>query len=128
MLDKRSIALLNAIIKVCCDSAYKIFSFEELASLMPKGLSLEADGLKESLQSLSNHEFISVKYQDDSEVCLRPLIKGRIAIENITEKQQLDLSNKKKLVCICFLSALFGGFVSGLMLYLIKLLGGSNAF
>ncbi len=124
MLDKRCIALLNAINSECNGSGYKIFSFDELAFLMPARLSLEAEGVREALFNLSNHEFISIKYQDEGEVCLRPLVKGRVAIENKQDKEQSESNLKKKLLLFSFFGGFLGGLLSGLIFYLIKLLGG----
>ncbi len=119
MLDKRCIALLKVINNECKDSAYKIFSISELSSNMPARLSLESEGLKEALSNLANHEYISVKYQDESEVCLRPLIKGRVAIENLTDNANMRSGLKKSLALISFFGAVLGGLLSSLMLYFL---------
>ncbi len=123
MVDKRCFALLNAINSLC-NSGYKIFSFEELCSLMPVRLGLDVEGVKESLKSLSDHELISIKYFGESEVCLRPLIKGRVAIENKTDKDIAENSLKKRLMFFAFLGGLFGGIACGVIFLLAKLIGG----
>ncbi len=119
MLDKRSIALLNLINSKCDSSGYKIFSFDELLPLLPARLSLDGEGIKESLSHLSNHEFVSVKYQDESEVCLRPLIKGRVAVENIAEKTENEKFLKRSLFWFAFVGSLLGGIVSSILLYFL---------
>ncbi len=124
MLDKRCIALLDVINSNSNDSGYKIFSFEELISLLPIRLSFDVEGLMETLSNLSRNEFISIKYQDENEVCLRPLIKGRVAIENKTEKDLEENSFKKKLIIFSFLGGLFGGLLSGVIIFVIKIIGG----
>ncbi len=127
MLDKRCFALLGVIDKECSDTGYKIFSIGELIELMPKGLGLEIEGLKDGLNGLANHEFISIKYLDDSEVCLRPLIKGRVAVESRLDKELSDIKAERRFMVFAFLGGLFGGLLSGLIILLIKLLGGLNA-
>jgi hypothetical protein len=57
---------------------------------------VENEGLKEILDSLADHELISIKYNDQNEVCLRPLIKGRVAIENLNEKEENESYLKRK--------------------------------
>ncbi len=124
MLDKRCIALLNAINNECNSSGYKIFSFEQLISFMPSRLSINADGVRESLSYLANHEFISIKYQDEGEVCLRPLVKGRVEIENKSDKERSEGNLKRKLIIFSFLGGLIGGLLSGLIIFAFKLIGG----
>ncbi len=124
MLNDKTFALLNAIVTHGCESQYKIFSFEELASFIPIIYKTDLQDIKESLNNLSNHEFIKVAYQDEGEVCLRPLAKGRLTIENEKEKELAQNSLNKK---VCFLSCfcgLMGGFLSFLLFYLLRLLGG----
>ncbi len=123
MLDKRSIALLDAINNECSGSGYKIFSFEQLLAFLPSKLSVEMGGLRESLCYLANHEYISIKYQDEGEVCLRPLIKGRVAIENNSDKEKSQTSLEKKLLLFSFLGALLGGLICGVIFYLLSFIG-----
>lgn len=124
MLDRRSVLLLNQINSKCSDSGYKIFSFEELISFIPSKFGVENEGLKEILDSLADHELISIKYNDQNEVCLRPLIKGRVAIENLNEKEESESFLKRKLLLFSFFGGALGGLVAGLIVYLLKLLGG----
>ncbi len=125
MLDKRSIALLNVIIAECADTGYKIFSFNELVSFMPLRYYIDSEGVKERLKSLSDHEYISVKYQDDNEVCLRPLLKGRVAIENKADSDYAELNLKRRFAVFAFFGGVAGGLIAGLIVYLIKALGGA---
>ena len=66
MLDRRCASLLKIINNECQNSGYKIFSVEELILSMPNGLTLESYEIIECIKILANHEYISVKYQDDS--------------------------------------------------------------
>ncbi len=125
MLDKRSFALLNAINNECDNSGYKIFSFDELISNLPIKLMLEREGLIERLNALSNHEFISLKYLGEDEVCLRPLIKGRMAIENKTDREKNELKAERKYLIFSLLGGFLGGLISGILPFVIKLLGGA---
>ncbi len=124
MLDKRCFALLNAIVSVCDGSGYKIFSLSELIDKLPDYLGVESEGLNEALNSLSEHELISIKYFDEKEICLRPLIKGRVAVESVNEKELSEKALKRKLILFSFFGGLLGSFLSAVIFYLIRLLGG----
>ena len=95
MLDERTFALLNLINLECENGGYKVFLIKDLLFSMDKYSFDEFDFL-ESIESLKNHQYISVKYQDDNEICLAPLIKGRIETEKRLQKQIEQTENEKK--------------------------------
>ncbi|MBQ0099476.1 MAG: hypothetical protein KBS91_02885 [Firmicutes bacterium] len=119
MLDKRSFALLDVINNICLNSGYKVIEFKTLVDKMPKGFGSEEDGVKESIVALSEREYISVKYEDEKEICLSPLPKGRLVFEAKTEEELQTKKNKRKYFCSAFFGAVFGGGFITLVFYIV---------
>ena len=112
MLDKRCLSLLNIINAECVGSGYKIFSVQDLISSMPARFGMDADGVNECVKTLADREYISVKYQDESELCACPLTKGRLVFENKIEEQMEKARAEKRYFLYSFLGALFGGILT----------------
>ena len=123
MLDERTFALLNLINLECQNGGYKVFLIKDLIYSMDKYSFDEYDFL-ESVERLKNHQYISVKYQDDNEICLTPLIKGRLESEKRLERKIEQIENEKKYFFYSFLGGLCGGVLVGSVALIIKLLGG----
>lgn len=111
MLDKRCLALLKIINEQCADSGYKIFSIQELISLMPNHFGVDESVVYICIKTLTEREYISVKYQDEQEICLVPLVKGRLVFENaIDEKVERERAEKKY-----FIHSLLGGLIGAIL-------------
>lgn len=123
MLDERTFALLNVINLECQNGGYKVFSIKDLIFSIDKYSFDEYDFL-ESIERLKNHQYISVKYQDDVEICLAPLMKGKVESEKRIEAQIEKTIIERKYFIYSFLGALSGGFLVGIIALIIKLLGG----
>jgi len=106
MLDSRSLILLNAINTKCEGSGYKVLRIEDLASEMPKKYAYGVDEIRRAISELSAREYVSVKYEDENEVCLTPLSKGRFLFENVKERKSEQTRNNRK----HFLYSFLGGF------------------
>lgn len=124
MLDARTLALLNFINNSCEGSGYKIFSIEELVSALPVKLKPKDECLRECLTLLSEREFISIKYQDEREICLRPQVKGRASLESVKEGEKDLQRQRKSLFLTSFLGGLVGSFISGVITLAILLVLG----
>lgn len=124
MLDERSLALLDIINLECKNGGYKVFFIKDMISSFPARFCIDEQQLLESIDALSLHQYISVKYQDQNEICLYPLIKGRLESENRLDAQIESLEENKKHFFFSFLGALLGGFCTFLLALLFKLLGG----
>lgn len=122
MLDKRCLALLDIINTECKDSGYKVFSLEETALLMPPQFNMDVFGVDECISVLSQREYVSVKYHDQTEVCLCPLTKGRLVFENKIEEQKERAQNQKRYFLYSFLGGILGGVVSGVLSLIVLLL------
>lgn len=121
MLDKRCLALLKIINEQCADSGYKIFSFQELISLMPNHFGVDESVVCLCIKTLIEHEYISVKYQDEQEICLVPLVKGRLVFENAIDEQVERGRAEKKYFVYSFIGAILGGVVGA---FITLLFGG----
>jgi hypothetical protein len=111
MLDKLSVSLLNIINESCDGASYKVLEIEWLCERLYKEFRADNKAVQESLRVLLARELISVKYQDEAEVCLRPLPKGRTETE-YRQDRQTELVKTKKTVC---LYAVLGGAVGGVI-------------
>ena len=124
MLDKRCLALLNILNSECVNSGYKVVSIEDLVLSMPLSFGIDIDGVRECLYTLFEKEYISVKYQDEKEVCLCPLTKGRLVFENKIEEELDSQRSKKTYFLYSMLGAFSGGVISGLIVAIIFALTG----
>ena len=109
MLDKRCLALLGVINAECLTSGYKVFSFDELVLSMPQHFGIDVESIKECLSTLAEREYISVKYEDEVEVCVCPLSKGRLVFENRIEEQIEKARAEKRYFTYAFWGSLLGG-------------------
>ena len=124
MLDKRCLALLNVINGECLSSGYKVFSVDELVLSMPPHFGMDGEGVKECLATIAERDYISVKYQDDVEVCMCPLSKGRLVFENRIDEQMERARAEKRYFAYSFLGGIFGGGIIMLIACLIFFVAG----
>ena len=122
MLDKRCFDLLKFLCAECGDCGYKIFSTQELISAVGGG---EKKDLNKTLQTLIDKDYITVKYQDEREVCLSATKKGRLFEENRIDAELEKMRVERKCFVFAFSGALAGGLLSGAVMVLITLIGGA---
>lgn len=128
MLDKRTLKLLDILNNECQGAGYKVFYINDLKLMLPESLALDENGIRESLSALSEREYISVKYQDDLEVCLCPLPKGRLVFENRLDEEIEKKQSARKYFLFSALGGFLGGFLATILAVgLIILLGAINA-
>lgn len=123
MLDKRTLALLEYI-NGECGGGYKIFSTEELINALPAVFGADAEGVRECVKTLSERDYISVKYQDEKEVCLSPLMKGRLVFENRIDDEIEKVRSERRYFVFSFVGALSGGVLAGLITAVILFIFG----
>ena len=121
MLDKRCLTLLNIINLQCVNSGYKIFSIEDLVLSMPSYLSMDSEQVLQCIKTLTDKEYISVKYQDEREICTCPLTKGRLVFENRLEEEMQKTLDRKRYFLYSFLGGLLGGSLASLFFNIISL-------
>lgn len=124
MLDKRCLALLNILNSECLSSGYKVITIEELTTSMPAFFGIDSDGVRECLGTLSEKEYISVKYQDETEVCLCPLPKGRLVFENRIDEEIDRSRNRRTYFLYSMFGAFAGGFIAAALALIVLLIAG----
>ena len=124
MLDYRTLSLLDIINSNCQSGGYKVFLINDLISAMPSAFNTDEQGLLECLETLKNHQYVSIKYQDDDEVCLMPLMKGKLESENRIDQEIEKIKCQKQYFWAGFLGASIGGAIIGVIIALISLMGG----
>lgn len=124
MLDHRTDALLDIINIHCQNGGYKVFLIKDLISAMPSAFDITEQILLDCLETLKVHQYISVKYQDDIEICLMPLIKGKIESENRLDQEIEKMNCQKQYFWASFFGATTGGLIIAFLLCIILLVGG----
>lgn len=124
MLDERTLTLLNIINEQCGKGGYKVFEIEDLISSFPTPYLLDRQGLNESLTILSSREYISIKYQDEQEICLAVLSKGRLENESRLEREIEKMQLEKRYFLYSFLGSLSGGVITFILALIFSAIRG----
>jgi hypothetical protein len=127
MLDKRTLKLLDILNNECQGSGYKVFSLVDLALSLPERLKMDEFGVRECLSVLATREYISVKYEDEKEICLRPLSKGRFVFENRIDEEIEKNKWAKKYLIFSALGSFVGSGVAIAIAQLMTLIFGGRA-
>lgn len=96
MLENKPEILLKIILNLIEeDNEYKIINKSEFLSRFKKRHKVTPDILKEMLQEIDKHEYISLKYVDDTVVGLSVLNKGRFYFnKSYNEKREIQKLRK----------------------------------
>lgn len=125
MLDERCLVLLNIFNDECQNYGYKVFEIGDLISSFPARFSMDADGIRECVKVLSDREYISVKYEDENEICLNLSVKGRLIFERRIDEEIERSADRRGYFMYSFFGALAGGIAAGiLMAAVFALFGG----
>lgn len=124
MIDARSFALLKVLNAECSGQGYKVFYIDDLKLSLPSEYAATAADIRETLKILCDREYISVKYEDDSEVCLKPLVKGRLAFENRIDGELEAARERKSYALYAFLGAAAGGAAATVIAVIAVLVAG----
>ena len=124
MLDKRCLKLLDIINGECLNSGYKVIDISAVIAAMPASFGMDEENIRECLEMLSAREYVSVKYEDDKEVCLCPTPKGRLVFENRIDDEIAEHRSRKYYFFYAFLGSAAGGAFAALLAVLILILGG----
>lgn len=100
-MDKQIIKLINKLLKLCDNDSYKVLEYNQLSDA-------KVEILQKDLEYLKEHEYIDVKYSDESVICLSVLNKAR-QINEQTDMKRYSISQVTKML---FLSGLFSGIMA----------------
>ncbi len=124
MLDRRTLKLLDVINNECAGGGYKVFAISDLVLAMPEHFAIDGEGVRQCVLALREREYISVKYQDETEICLSPLPKGRFVFENRLDQEiEGQIKAKKYFIYSAFGGAVGSGIVTLIALLVFFLLG-----
>ena len=101
-MDKQIVKLINKLLKLCDSDGYKVLEYTQLSD------SSKIESLKSDLEYLKEHEYIDVKYSDESVVCLSVLNKAK-QIEEQSDIKRFSVSQITKML---FLSGVFSGIMA----------------
>ncbi len=69
ILDKKTIAVLNYI-KNNADDGFNVLSKAQILAELPKKLNIDSQFLSTALINLKQNDYITVKYEDEKDICL----------------------------------------------------------
>ena len=121
MLDSKTKTLLSTINRLSNDG-YTVLSFEEILTSLPIDMAFSQSELYQTLSELNVNEYLSIKYQDDSEVCLCVLPKCRLLFEQCEKDDFVKYAQKRTNLKYCFLGAFSGGVIGGVISVLLTVL------
>ena len=123
MLDQRTLTLLNILNNECNNGGYKVFSIDELLLSFPPPFIVDRQDFYDSLAILCSQEYVSIKYQDDVEICLSVLSKARRLLESRLESEIERHSLERRYFVFAFLGGVLGGVISVFLSLIILLVG-----
>ena len=85
-----------------------------------------AESVREIIKNLAAREYISVKYEDEFEVCLKPLAKGRFAFERALDEEVEKERDAKRYFLWSFLGAAAGGGFIAFVTLIVALISGAS--
>ena len=80
--------------------------------------------LKKHIGYLLEKEYISVKYEDEKELCVCPLPKGKLLLEENLNGEIENYTTKKRYFLFSFLGAFLGGVAVSLLFIVFLVLSG----
>lgn len=115
MLDLRTSILLEAINTFCDTGSYQVLDKSDLQDYFPEKYAVDGVGLSQMLEFLQQHEYIDVKYADDTVCCLSPLPAGRLYFERMTEQKRENRLRYRQVGFAALLGSFLGGLLAGLL-------------
>lgn len=122
MLDKKLTALLRIIVTMCGE-IFHVIDKSEIIKALGNKIYAESHSLMLMLRLLAGKELITIKYEDEAEVCLCATRKG---VDYIQDIKTISNSNSKakveyKVYIMVFFCALLGALAGSIINQLFKL-------
>ena len=102
MLDKFGLKLLNVLLDAGKNGDYIVISLEDIKSYF-KSNEINDTILNNTLNFLSQNDYIKIKFKDDEQICYSCLTKARL----IDDTNLINKNNKKQLNKLIILNILF---------------------
>ena len=115
MLDIRSKAMLEYLVKECKEGSYRVIDANELIGAVPKKFKADIGTVNVCMEYLEKGNYVSVKYKDDNMFCLTPLPFARQMLENesnIKAKCKKFFGVGSLLYILVFVFAFLGSFLA----------------
>ena len=125
MLDRKLMAVLQAVNDLCVSGTYEILSVDDILNEIPKRLAVEEKFIHVAIDALAEKRLISVKYSDEQEFCLAPLPDGKMKCEQKSEEDAPTAQkSNKKTALYCLIASFLGSMLGGAIIVLILKLSG----
>jgi len=119
MLDKFGLNLLSYLNETSQNGEYIVLSFEDIKNKFKKN-EVTNEVIKNTLDFLSNNDYIKIKFQDEEQICYCSLTKARIINETKIENKK-DKKHASKLIILNIIlssiSAFLGAFLAILLVH-----------
>ena len=117
MLDKKTATVLN-MLATEVGYSYKVVKKQQLVGALPKKYALTEDELVAIIAFLKENEYLTVKYQDQKEICLALSVKAESYLSGEQEpsvKAQMSKGQTWMLVALTFVAAFLGALAAVLL-------------
>ncbi len=118
-MDKRGEILLEYLNGICGINEYKIINLSEITLFSPTLFSDE-EIAKKTVKSLSDDDYVKVKYFDGEQYCISATLKGK----SFFERERAIKKTVKRDKLYVFFASFSGSFLGGLLLFCIMLARG----
>ena len=115
MLDIRSKAVLEYLVKECKEGSYRVIDSGELINSIPKKFKADIGTVNVCMEYLEKGNYVSIKYKDDNMYCVTPLPFARQMLENesnIKAKYRKFFGVGSLLYILVFVFAFLGSFLA----------------
>lgn len=123
MLEKKVAILLRIVVKMCGEK-FQVIDKNEIIKAMGVKYYVETPSLMIMLRLLAGKDLITIKYEDETEVCLCATRKGVDYVEDVRIISNANTNKAKityRVYIIVFICALLGAIVGSILAELIKL-------
>lgn len=110
-MEKRKELLLGYLNGICSVNEYKIINLSEITLFSP--LVFDEETAKRTIKSLSDEDYVKVKYFDGEQYCISATVKGKSFFER---KRAVKKTEKREKLYV-FLASFAGSLLGGLIIF-----------